>query len=164
MVKSGVELKIKQLRQQKQSDQNSMMEAHRQERQVKQKEELQAQLDAIKDHHEVRDPTTWPILQHDGPNHLGLLYNALPDHQMALITSVCVRQTAKREMIGSVGAAAKERQRSKVADVLAELEEDKATAVEVLAPATACALVAVGPLELNKLCSALVVCRTRPSC
>ena len=27
------------------------------------------------------------ILQQDGPNHLGLWYNALPEHQMALITS-----------------------------------------------------------------------------
>ena len=35
-------------------------------------------------------PTTWIILQQDGPNHLGLWYNALPEHQMALITSGCV--------------------------------------------------------------------------
>ena len=26
----------------------------------------------------VRDPTTWSILQHEGPNHLGLWYNAAP--------------------------------------------------------------------------------------
>ena len=26
----------------------------------------------------VRDPTTWTILQHDGPNHLGLWCNAAP--------------------------------------------------------------------------------------
>ena len=31
----------------------------------------------------------WTILQHDGPDHLGLWYNALPEHQMALIASGC---------------------------------------------------------------------------
>ena len=36
-----------------------------------------------------RHPTTWTILQHDGPDHLGLWYNALPEHHMALITSGC---------------------------------------------------------------------------
>ena len=35
------------------------------------------------------DPTKWTILQQDGPNHLGLWYNALPEHQIALITSGC---------------------------------------------------------------------------
>ena len=35
----------------------------------------------------VRDATTWTILQKDGPNHLGLRYNVLLAHQMALITS-----------------------------------------------------------------------------
>ena len=37
----------------------------------------------------VRDPTTWTwtILQQDGPYHLGLWYNARPEHKMALITS-----------------------------------------------------------------------------
>ena len=34
----------------------------------------------------VRDPTTWTILPKHGPNHLGLRYNALPEHQMSLIT------------------------------------------------------------------------------
>ena len=38
----------------------------------------------------VRDPTTWTILQQYGPSHLGLWYNVLPQHQMALITSGCV--------------------------------------------------------------------------
>ena len=38
----------------------------------------------------VRNPTTWTILRHDGPNHLGLRYNVLPAHQMALIASGCV--------------------------------------------------------------------------
>ena len=37
----------------------------------------------------VRDLTTWTILQNDDPNHLGMRCNALPGHQMALITSVC---------------------------------------------------------------------------
>ena len=38
----------------------------------------------------VRDPTTWTILEQDGPNHLGLWCNVLPEHQMALIISECV--------------------------------------------------------------------------
>ena len=39
----------------------------------------------------VRDPrTTWTILQHNGPDHLGLWRGALPGRQMALITSNCV--------------------------------------------------------------------------
>ena len=41
----------------------------------------------------VRGPTTWTIThditRYDGPNHLGLWYNALPEHQMALITPGC---------------------------------------------------------------------------
>ena len=37
----------------------------------------------------VRDPTTWTILPKYCPNHLGLRYNAMPEHQMALITSGC---------------------------------------------------------------------------
>ena len=47
-------------------------------------------------HARVRDagagagpPTTWTILQYDGPSHLGLWYNALREYQMALITSDC---------------------------------------------------------------------------
>ena len=35
-------------------------------------------------------PTTWTTLHKDGPNHLGLRFNSLPDHQMAVITSGCV--------------------------------------------------------------------------
>ena len=38
----------------------------------------------------VWDPTIWTVLQHDGPDYLGLWYNALPEHQMALIASGCV--------------------------------------------------------------------------
>ena len=34
-------------------------------------------------------PTTWTVLQQHGPNHLGMRCNALPGHQMALITSGC---------------------------------------------------------------------------
>ena len=34
--------------------------------------------------------TTWTIVQQNGPDHLGLWCNALPEHQMALITSGCV--------------------------------------------------------------------------
>ena len=35
-------------------------------------------------------PTAWTILRYDGPNHLGLWCNVLPEYQMALITSGCV--------------------------------------------------------------------------
>ena len=35
-------------------------------------------------------PATWTILQQHGPNHLGLRCNALPEHQIAVITSGCV--------------------------------------------------------------------------
>ena len=38
----------------------------------------------------LRHPTTWTIRRHDGPNHLGVWYNVLPERQMALITSGCV--------------------------------------------------------------------------
>ena len=40
-------------------------------------------------------PTTWTIFQQDGPSHLGLRYNALPEHQMARITSDCARPCAR---------------------------------------------------------------------
>ena len=39
---------------------------------------------------QVRGPTTWTIIQKHGPNHLGIRYNVLPAHQMALINSGCV--------------------------------------------------------------------------
>ena len=39
-------------------------------------------------------PTTWIILQQDGPDHLALWYNALPEHQMAPITSGCAPSQA----------------------------------------------------------------------
>ena len=32
-------------------------------------------------------PTAWTITRHDGPNHLGLLCDLLPEHQWACITS-----------------------------------------------------------------------------
>ena len=35
-------------------------------------------------------PTTWTTHQQNGPDHLGLWCNVLPDHHMALITSGCV--------------------------------------------------------------------------
>ena len=38
----------------------------------------------------MRTPTTWTVTRYYGPNHLGLWCNALPEHQMALITSDCV--------------------------------------------------------------------------
>ena len=44
----------------------------------------------------VRGPTTWTILQKDGPSHLGLWYNALPEHQMARITSGCAPCRCRR--------------------------------------------------------------------
>ena len=40
-------------------------------------------------------PTTWTIIQQDGPNHLGLWCNMLPEYQMAAITSGCVRSGAE---------------------------------------------------------------------
>ena len=42
----------------------------------------------------VRDPpttTAWAVLRRNGPNHLGLWRDALPEHQMAVLTSDCVR-------------------------------------------------------------------------
>ena len=44
----------------------------------------------------VRDLTTWTVLQNDNPNHLGLRCNALPEHQMALITSDCAPSASAR--------------------------------------------------------------------
>ena len=43
-------------------------------------------------------PTTWTIARHDGPNYLGLWYNTLPEHQLALITPGCApsRSCARR--------------------------------------------------------------------
>ena len=39
----------------------------------------------------VRAPhNIWTVLRKDGPNHLGLRYHALSEHQMALTTSGCV--------------------------------------------------------------------------
>ena len=35
--------------------------------------------------------TTWTMIRHDGPNHLGLRCDAILEHQMALITSVCAQ-------------------------------------------------------------------------
>ena len=37
---------------------------------------------------QVRDPTAWNITRRDGPNHLRLWLNEIPEHLMALITSV----------------------------------------------------------------------------
>ena len=37
----------------------------------------------------VRGSTNMDTTRHDGPNHLGLWCDALPEHQMALITSDC---------------------------------------------------------------------------
>ena len=39
--------------------------------------------EAMEQKAEVRDPTIWTILRQDGPNHLGLWYNVIPEHQMA---------------------------------------------------------------------------------
>ena len=42
----------------------------------------------------------WTITRHDGPNHLGLRCNALPEHQTALITSVlCALQVAEESAV-----------------------------------------------------------------
>ena len=45
---------------------------------------------------EVRDPTTRTTLQKDGPNHLESRYNALPEHQMALITQAAAFVAGRR--------------------------------------------------------------------
>ena len=44
----------------------------------------------------VRGPPhkTWTITRHGGPNHLGLWCDALPEHQLAVIASGCVRPSA----------------------------------------------------------------------
>ena len=49
---------------------------------------------------EVRDPTIWTVLQKNGPNHLGLSYNVLPAHQMALITSSCAPFSISSTLLG----------------------------------------------------------------
>ena len=36
----------------------------------------------------VHPRTTWTVIQHDGPNHLGLWYNVLPEQQMAGLLTV----------------------------------------------------------------------------
>ena len=43
----------------------------------------------------VHPRTTWTVIQHDGPNHLGLWYNVLPEYQVALITSGCVQRRGR---------------------------------------------------------------------
>ena len=48
-------------------------------------------------------PTPWTILQQDGLNHLGLWYGALPEHQMALITSGCAPRGPRRPPTPRVG-------------------------------------------------------------
>ena len=44
-------------------------------------------------------PTTWTMFQQDGPDHLGLRCNELPEHQMALITSGCVPSRPRRRQV-----------------------------------------------------------------
>ena len=51
---------------------------------------VQAPWDPTDTHFGAGTSKTWTVLQNDGPNHLGLRCNALPAHQMALITSGCV--------------------------------------------------------------------------
>ena len=50
---------------------------------------------------QVRDLATWTIFQNDGPDHLGLRWNAFPAHQMAIFTTGCVHsdrlQQARQE-------------------------------------------------------------------
>ena len=41
------------------------------------------------------------ILRHDGPNHLGLRYDVLAAHQMALITSGCARPSVLLRSFGA---------------------------------------------------------------
>ena len=59
---------------------------------------------------EARTPTTWTILPKHGPNHPGLRYDALPEHQMALITSDGVPfQEAARDLWSTVVTAVPDR-------------------------------------------------------
>ena len=51
-------------------------------------------------------PTTWTILQNDGPNHLGLWCNVLPAHPMALITSGCAPFQGRTSRSARAGRAA----------------------------------------------------------
>ena len=50
-------------------------------------------------------PTAWTTLQKDGPNHLGLRYNDLPGHQIALITSGCVQVQMPSVIFSVTGGA-----------------------------------------------------------
>ena len=48
----------------------------------------EVRLPAVADIRVPAGPTgTFPVLQHDGPNHLGLRCNAFKEHQLAPITS-----------------------------------------------------------------------------
>ena len=42
-------------------------------------------------------PTAWTTLQQDGPTHLGLRCDVLPEHQIALITSVVAHTFRERQ-------------------------------------------------------------------
>ena len=50
---------------------------------------MRSSLDGDSKEGEVRNPTTWTTLLSDGTNHLGMCCNALPGHQIAVITSGC---------------------------------------------------------------------------
>ena len=60
----------------------------------------------------VRDPTTLTIFQQYGPNHLGLWYSAMPEHQIALTTSDCVPLAQRRGADGLGGRTARPGQRA----------------------------------------------------
>ena len=46
---------------------------------------------AVNDSNAENTSVKWTILQHNGADHLGLWRDALPGHQMALITSGCMQ-------------------------------------------------------------------------
>ena len=54
----------------------------------------------------VWDPAPWTITRHDDPNHLGLFCDALPEHQMALITSDYAPSRNRPPALGAVTVAA----------------------------------------------------------
>ena len=51
-------------------------------------------------------PTTWTMARHDGANNLGLFCDALPEHQMALITSDYAPSRNRPPALGAVTVAA----------------------------------------------------------
>ena len=69
---------------------------------------LMGQTGEAKDEATVRAPTTWTVLQKDGPDR----YNVLYEHQMALITSGCAPSRSGRTRLSSRASCCTSRWRS----------------------------------------------------